>query len=198
MRCHWSSLRNWPTQLAFYPARDQCQLTPGAWVCKLKLSLKITTLFRFVTTEATGNLSVNRTRGHSVHKWLLVFPQWGSVEMTLCRRSPLDGFLLCGSVNLSPVLTLVFLHQPAGSNLGHPSFIWTSQEGYTLPFRKRPVLQAGFWFSILNDSDGISGTTWTSLQPEEWLTSRLHTPSPLSTNKEMPAPTKPVSNIHNL
>ena len=43
----------------------------------------ITTLFRFVTTEAMGNLSVNQTRGHSVHKWLLVFPQWGSVEMTL-------------------------------------------------------------------------------------------------------------------
>ena len=67
-----------------------------------------------------GNLSVNRTRGHSVHEWLLVFPQWGSVEMTLGRKSPLDGFLLCGSVNLPPVLTLVFLHQPACSNLGPP------------------------------------------------------------------------------
>ena len=53
----------------------------------------ITTLFWFVTTEAMGNLSVNWTKGHSVRKWLLVFPQWGSVEMTLCRRSPLDGFV---------------------------------------------------------------------------------------------------------
>ena len=49
-----------------------------------------------------------------------VFLQWGSVEMTLGHRSPLDGFLLCGLVDLSPVLTLVFLHQPACSNLGRP------------------------------------------------------------------------------
>ena len=98
---------------------------------------KITTLFWFVTTEAMGNLSVNWTRGHSVHKWLLVLPQWGSVEMT-CRRSPLDGFLLCGSVNLSPVLTLVFLHQPAGSNLGHPR--GQPQVYMNLPGRLHPPL----------------------------------------------------------
>ena len=159
---------------------------------------KITTLFWFVTTEAMGNLSVNWTRGHSVHKWLLVWkwhvadPLWMvsyCVDQWTCRQC--WHWYFCTNL---PVQTWATL----GASL---KFIWTSQEGYTLPCQKRPVwpvLQAGFWFSILNDSAGISGTTWTSLQPEEWLTSRLHTPSPLSTNKEMPAPTKPVSNVHNL
>ena len=39
-----------------------------------------------------GNLSVNRTRGHSVHKWLLVFPQWGSVEIDLRSQIPFGWF----------------------------------------------------------------------------------------------------------
>ena len=116
--------------------------------------------------------------------------------MTLGHRSPLDGFLLCGSVDLSPVLTLVFLHQPACSNLGRPK--GQPQVLYEPPRKATPSPSGNnqfdqfsrqvFWFSILNDSDGISGTTGTSLQPEEWLTSRLHTPSPFQSTRKCQFP----------
>ena len=42
------------------------------------------------------------------------------------------------------------------------------------------------WLSTLNNSDGISGTALTLPQPEEWITSKVPTPSPHSTNKEVP------------
>ena len=65
------------------------------------------------------------------------------MEMTQGRRSLLDGFLLYGSVNLSPVLTLFFgpnlPSQTSAALWACPKFIRISQEGYTLPFQKQPV-----------------------------------------------------------
>ena len=96
-------------------------------------------------------------------------------------------------MNLSPVLTLFFVPSLPGQTWAalwaSPKFIRISHEGYTLPsgndqFDK--VARQEKWLSTLNNSDGISGTTLTSLQPEEWITSKVPTLSPHSTNKEVP------------
>ena len=62
------------------------------------------------------------------------------------------------------------------------SFIWTSQEGYTLPFRKWPVwpgLQAGFWLSIqmnpaANGPDSITDSH-SKVHPHRWPSSSSDT-----------------------
>ena len=94
-----------------------------------------------------GKIYVNQNRGHSSYKWLLVFPQWGCVELVPKVADPFGWcFFLYGSVrsSLSPVLTLFLAHTCLFKTLAalgvRPKFIRISQEGYTLPFRKRPIL----------------------------------------------------------
>ena len=133
------------------------------------------------------NLSVNQTRSHSSHKWPLVFSTVGLCGNDL-RSQILDGFLLCGSVNLSPVLTLFFGPNLPGQTWAalwaSPKFIRISQEGYTIPFRKRQVARQEKWLSTLNNSYGISGTTLTLPQPEEWITSRCLLPHPIQPTRK--------------
>ena len=43
VRCWLPSLLDCPPSLTFYPASDQCQLTPRAWDCKRSFPLKIIT-----------------------------------------------------------------------------------------------------------------------------------------------------------
>ena len=112
-----------------------------------------------------GKISVNQTRGHQCYKLLLVF-------------------FLCRSVrsSLSPVLTL-FMAQPACSKLGPPRKATPSPSGNEW----LDQVSRYKWPSILNKSDWeTSGTILTSLQQGEWITSRLSTPSPHCTNKEVP------------
>ena len=78
-------------------------------------SPQIITHLPVFTTQAMVNLSVYPTRDRSSHKWLLMFS-----KVTQGHRSLLNGFLLCGSVNLSSVLTLFF-----GPNL--PGQTWTKE-----------------------------------------------------------------------
>ena len=87
------------TQLAFYPACEQCQLTPGAWVSKLSLPVKNITHLLVFTTQAMVNLSVNLTRGHSSHKWLLVFS-----TVRLCGLLiPIQKLVYLGRLHMRPI-----------------------------------------------------------------------------------------------
>ena len=101
-RFQWDTVIHLPrlaTQLAFYPACEQCQLTPGAWVSKLSLPLKIITHLLVFTTQAMVNLSVNQTRGHSCHKWLLVFSAVG-----LCGLlTPIQKQVHLGRLHMRPI-----------------------------------------------------------------------------------------------
>ena len=105
--------------------------------------------------------------------------------MGLCGLQIPFGWFLTVWIS-EPVTSVdtVFWPQPARSNLGRP--MGQSQVYKYLPGRLYPLLLETTSLPGRNNSDGISGTTLTSLQPEGWVTSKVPTPSPLSTNKKVP------------
>ena len=102
------------------------------------------------TTQVMVNLSVNQTRRHSSHKWLLVFSTVGLCGNDLMSQIAFGWFLTVWIGEPVTSVDTVFgpnlPGQPWAALWASPKFIRISQEGYTLPFWKQPVLpgcQAG-------------------------------------------------------
>ena len=112
----------------------------------------------------------------------------GLCENDLRSQIPFGWFLTVWiSEPVTSVDTVFFCPNLPGQTLAilwdSSKFIRISQEGYTSPSRNDQfdqVARQEKWLSTLNNSNGISGTKLTSLQPEEWLTSKVPTPSPHS------------------
>ena len=129
------------------------------------------------------NLSVNQTRGHNSHKGPLVFSTVGLCGNELRSQIPFVWSLTVWIIE--PVISVnsVFWPQPAWSNMGRPmgqSQVYKKSNRKDIPSPSGndqfdQVARQEKWLSTLNNSDGISGTTLTSLQPEEWITSKVPT-----------------------
>ena len=114
-----------------------------------------------------GNLSVNKTRGHSSHNWLLAFSTVGLCGNDLRSQIPFGWFPTVWISEPVTSIDTVFLPQPACSNLGRPR--GQPQVLYEAPSKATPSLSGNNqfdqvsrqenWLSTLNDSVGISGTT---------------------------------------
>ena len=151
------------THLAFYPARDQCQLTPGPEFANSSFPSRLQPVWWFFTTQAMEKLSVNQTRGHSSHKWLLAFSTVGLCGNDLRSQIPFGWF---PTVWISEPFNSVdtgFFAPTCLFKLGPPQVL------YEPPRKATPspsgndqsdqVSRQENCLSTLNDSDGISGTT---------------------------------------
>ena len=72
------------------------------------------------TTPAIVNLSVNQTRGHSSHKWLLVFSTVGLCGNDPRSQIPFGWFLTVWISEPLASVDTVFWPQPAWLNLDRP------------------------------------------------------------------------------